>query len=183
MICCVTGHRPKGFPFKYNAADPFIDDPRECFLFSEYKEMLEKEVESLVNEGYTHFITGMADGADLDFAECVMRNRIYHENIILEADMPYPTDVKKLMDGNKVRKSHILSNVNLIHNVSNRYYNGCMQKRNRYMVDRSDLVFAIWNGEEKGGTWDTIQYARKQNKPIRFLMLSDFTSMPSPFDD
>ena len=35
--------------------------------------------------------------------------------------------------------------------VSSGYFTGCEQKRNRYMVDKSDLVFAVWNGEEKGG--------------------------------
>ena len=39
------------------------------------------------------------------------------------------------------------------------------------MVDRSDLVFAIWNGKEEGGTWDTIKYARSKGKEIRYLML------------
>jgi hypothetical protein len=33
--------------------------------------------------------------------------------------------------------------------------------RNEYMVDRSRVVVAFWNGE-KGGTWQTIQYSLKQ---------------------
>lgn len=35
--------------------------------------------------------------------------------------------------------------------------------RNEYMVDRSRLVVAFWNGE-KGGTWQTIQYALKSRR-------------------
>ncbi len=183
MTCCVTGHRPKGFPFLYGASDLLIDDPRDCFLFSKYKETLEKKIERLINEGYTHFITGMADGADLDFAECVINNQKLSGGIILEAALPSPTNIKKLLDGNRIEKADILSKTNLIHTVSDHYYNGCMQKRNRYMVNKSDLVFAVWNGEKKGGTWDTIRYAIKQNKPIRYLMLQDIAQMPTPFDD
>ena len=48
-----------------------------------------------------------------------------------------------------------------------------MQKRNMYMVDRADLVLAIWNGEEKGGTWNTIRYARKKEKALQYSMLNE----------
>ena len=41
------------------------------------------------------------------------------------------------------------------------------------MIDKSDLVIAVWNGEEKGGTWDTIKYARENNKTIRYIMLNE----------
>ena len=57
--------------------------------------------------------------------------------------------------------------------ISERYFKGCMQKRNRYMVDKSDLVLAIWNGSETGGTWNTIKYARSKNKEILYIMLDE----------
>ena len=57
-----------------------------------------------------------------------------------------------------------------------------MQLRNQYMVDNSDLVLAIWNGKESGGTWNTIKYARKQGKKIQYLMLNDFENDPSVLD-
>ena len=57
--------------------------------------------------------------------------------------------------------------------VSSGYFTGCEQKRNRYMVDKSDLVFAVWNGEEKGGTWNTIRYAERKGRKTEILLLSD----------
>lgn len=39
-----------------------------------------------------------------------------------------------------------------------------MQKRNEYMVDKSDLVLVIWNGEMRGEIWNTINYARSKGK-------------------
>lgn len=35
--------------------------------------------------------------------------------------------------------------------------------RNKYMLDRSDIVFAVWDGRKKGGTWYTINEARRRN--------------------
>ena len=57
-----------------------------------------------------------------------------------------------------------------------------MQKRNRYMVDNSDLVLAVWNGEKRGGTWYTIDYALKKGKPVRYIMLKDISPEYSTID-
>lgn len=46
-----------------------------------------------------------------------------------------------------------------------------MLKRNRYMVDKSDIVIAVFYGIEKGGTWHTINYAQKNKKLIEFINL------------
>ena len=40
------------------------------------------------------------------------------------------------------------------------------------MVDKSDLVIAIFNGNERGGTLYTINYAKKQNKRIEIIDLN-----------
>ncbi len=47
-----------------------------------------------------------------------------------------------------------------------------MLKRNRYIVDKSELVIAIFNGIEKGGAWYTISYAKKRNKVIEMIELN-----------
>ena len=52
-----------------------------------------------------------------------------------------------------------------------------MHRRNRYMVDKADLVLAVWNGICSGGTWYTIQYARSLKKPIRYIMLDGIEKM------
>ncbi len=40
------------------------------------------------------------------------------------------------------------------------------EHRNRYMIDHSDIVLAVWDGSPKGGTFNAIQYARKLGKQI-----------------
>ena len=39
------------------------------------------------------------------------------------------------------------------------------------MVDKSELVIAVFNGIEKGGTWYTINYAKNKNKVIEIIDL------------
>ena len=42
--------------------------------------------------------------------------------------------------------------------MSERYVPGCMQRRNRYLVDHASLLIAAYDGSS-GGTRNTIQYA------------------------
>jgi uncharacterized phage-like protein YoqJ len=41
-----------------------------------------------------------------------------------------------------------------------------MQQRNEQMVDHADVVLALWDGIEKGGTWNCVEYARRVEKPV-----------------
>ena len=166
MICCVTGHRPKGFPFDY--------DDRSGVAFRDYQKGLESAVECLIQEGYDYFICGMAQGADLDFAETVIRFKKRYKRSIairLEAAIPCPNQTKYWGNYDRKRYQRILKKCDKQTLVSPVYQSACMQLRNQYMVDRSALVFAIWNGKYSGGTWNTIRYAKEQGKTIRFLML------------
>jgi hypothetical protein len=33
-------------------------------------------------------------------------------------------------------------------------------------------VIAVWDGIEQGGTWNTIDYARKRGKEIKYIMIN-----------
>jgi Trk K+ transport system NAD-binding subunit len=50
--------------------------------------------------------------------------------------------------------------------LSDRYYEGCMQARNRFMVDHSSLCFCYMTRFE-GGTWATVRYALHQHLTVR----------------
>ncbi len=112
----------------------------------------------------------------MDFAQFVifLRDQYEYQSITLEAALPYPIDPVKQLKNCRGARELVMFECNLKHTVSDHYFRGCMAKRNRYMVDKSDLVLAIWNGQESGGTWNTIQYARSKGKPIRYIMLNDF---------
>lgn len=45
-----------------------------------------------------------------------------------------------------------------------------LQIRNKYMVDKSDILLAIWNGD-KSGTKNCIDYAEQIGKSIDYILL------------
>ncbi|MBD5086530.1 MAG: DUF1273 domain-containing protein [Clostridiales bacterium] len=162
QTCCCTGHRPKGFPFKYG-----VDKQKH----NAYLLLLEEKIKLAITEyGITNFISGMAIGVDLDFAEIVLKLRNKYP-ITLECAIPCPNQTLKWNSSDKLRYESILKRADKINLISERYTPECMLKRNRYMVDKSQLVIAVFNGIKQGGTWYTINYAKRENKVIEIINL------------
>ena len=61
--CAFTGHRPNSFPWKYD------ETARDCVLL---KKVLAGQIDALVGEGVTEWLSGMALGTDLWGAEIVL---------------------------------------------------------------------------------------------------------------
>ena len=110
----------------------------------------------------------------MDFAQTVIMLQDIYPGIVLEAAYPYPPTPVKVWTKYQKDREYVAEHSNLKYMVSDHYYKGCMQKRNRYMVDKADIVLAIWNGEKSGGTWGTIKYAQAHGKTIRYIMLTDY---------
>ncbi len=164
--CCLTGHRPKGFPWNYRNVD---GDEHQEYLF-----VLQKQVINLVeNHGFSHFISGMAIGADTDFASiCLDLRDTRFQHITVEGAIPCPNQESRWSSYDKEIYYELLKRLNKITQVSSRYSYDCFQKRNEYMVDKADKVIAVWNGEKSGGTYNTICYAKKKQKPVYFIFLN-----------
>lgn len=142
--CCVTGHR---------------DISAE--QMDRIQELLRREILAAIEDGYTHFISGFASGADLLFAEIVVElKKIYP--ITLEAAIPYPGRIKT--PDKTFQRLIRCCNVVKIH--SDTYFKGCYMRRNRYMVDQSQRVIAVYDGRLYGGTAATVWYAKKKDVRI-----------------
>ena len=165
--CCVTGHRPNGFPWNY-----YNKMLKQNTL---YINSLKNTVLTLIKSGYINFICGGAIGVDLDFAKTIvqLRNTLY-PFISLEIAVPCPEQDYKWSDDDKSIYRLLLSAANRITTVSDKYTSTCMQKRNEYMVNNSDIVLAVYNGKNKGGTYNTLNYAKKNNKKFIIINLNDF---------
>lgn len=165
--CCLTGHRPSSFPWNYH--DTGCDEHQE-YLFT-----LQKKVITLIEKyGCTHFISGLAIGADTDFASiCLDLRDSKYPNITVEGAVPCPNQDAKWTPTDKRKYQELLKRLDKVTQVSDHYSAACFQKRNEYMIDHSDIVIAVWNGEQKGGTFNSIRYAKKTNKQISFIYLNE----------
>ena len=70
--CCVTGHR-------------IISAARISYVEQE----LRREVQTAIDDGYTRFISGFAEGTDLLFVAIVAEEMEHRPELFLEAAIPY----------------------------------------------------------------------------------------------
>ena len=154
--CCFTGHRPAKLPWKFNESDP------RC---RELKRRIADAVETAYLEGYRHFLCGMAQGCDLYFCEAVLALRTQYPDITVEAAIPCPTQADTWPAAQRERYRRLIDACNLETMVSEKYTSGCMQRRDRYMVDHASLLIAVFDGTT-GGTQYTMQYAMSRGVDI-----------------
>lgn len=152
--CCVTGHRdiPAG-------------------QVGHIKKSLEQEVDRAIRDGFTRFISGFADGVDLLFAEIVVERIAKNPSLKLIAAIPYQ---KRLDTLRKAEWAKALIDLCAeIYIAAEEYHPSVYAKRNRYMVERSDRVIAVYDGREKGGTVGTIRLAHMMKKELREIAIGE----------
>ena len=150
--CSFTGHRPTKLPWRGNENDP------RCL---ELKAQIAASLEGIYESGYRHFICGMALGCDTYFAEAVLALRERCPDITLEAAIPCDTQSDKWNKKQKEIYQRILSQCDSITYVSHVYTPDCMQRRNEYMISRSSLLLACYNGSFSG-TMKTLLLAERE---------------------
>ncbi len=146
--CCVTGHRD-------------IPEDRLDYVKTEMK----KEILQAIRDGYTRFISGFAGGSDLIFAQIVLALQKEGQSISLEAAIPY----QKRLYSKDPQFQILISGCDRVKVLSPQYHRGCYFERNRYMVDESSRILAVYDGRKTGGTFYTIHYAGKHNKGIHMI--------------
>ena len=155
--CCFTGHRPSKLPWGFDEEHP------DCIAL---KNRIAGEVERLYDRGCRHFITGMARGADLYFAEAVLALRERRPDVTLEAAIPCTSQADSWHLAERMRYGAILDRCDMETLIQREYTRDCMLRRNRYMVDHSGFLLAVYNGEGRGGTQYTLNCAMEQGLEI-----------------
>lgn len=160
-ICAFTGYRPEKSPFDDNETDPRCE---------QLKQKLFCEILRMTREGINVFMSGMARGVDLWAAEAVLQiqNVKPSQKIELWAIVPYDRQPLAWSAKERARYQRILEQAARVEYISHDYYNGCLQKRNRYMVDHATHLLAVYDGQP-GGTASTIRYARKKGLEITII--------------
>ena len=126
---------------------------------------LEKAVQDAVDRGYRYFGCGGALGFDTLAAQTVLRLRESHPQIRLILVLPCKNQTKGWKEADIAEYERIIKAADKVTYTSEQYYSGCMQKRNRHLVDYSSLCIC-YQTELSGGTAYTVNYARSQGIKI-----------------
>lgn len=157
LACAFTGHRPQKLGYTN-------EDTKNLHL------QLRRELLRLVGKNYTHFLCGGALGFDLVAAEEVLWIRNQLPFVTLEMVLPWPGQSDKWSNADRQRYESIVSKADSVTVIEDEYTKGCLFKRNRFLVDSSDLLLALYLGLP-GGTKMTVDYAVKQGREI--LLVED----------
>lgn len=149
ISCCFSGHRPEKLPWGSNEGDG------RCLRL---KAGILDAAERAYAAGYRHFLCGMARGCDTYFCEAVLALRQRRPDITVEAAVPCADQAETWPRHDRERYLALLERCDMRTVLQQKYGAGCMQRRNRYMVDHSDLLIAVHDGGA-GGTRQTIAYA------------------------
>ena len=140
--CCFTGHRDIS-----------------AMTYSQLVERAEPLLMRLIEHGYEYFVCGGAIGFDTFAATyvCSLKMRGYPVKLVLM--LPCRDQSAKWGNYDKMVYEGLLQRADEVVWVSEAYHPGCMQKRNRAMVDASSACICYLNSLSHSGTRQTVDYA------------------------
>ena len=94
--------------------------------------------------------------------EIVLEKKKQNDALHLICAVPHPDFEKRRGFFEEHCYNRIIKNADYVTTISDHCYKACYQKRNEWMVDRSSLVTAVWNGQPSG-TKNTIDYAKNKD--------------------
>lgn len=146
--CCFTGHRE---------LSPYT--PKE--VFNETRNVISR----LFDKGIIYYGTGGALGFDTVAAEAVLSVQKEHPEVKLILVLPCENQTKYWKQQDIDVYNDIKANADKVKILSPYYYNGCMQKRNRHLVDCSSTCICFLTKNE-GGTAYTVDYAKEKGVKV-----------------
>lgn len=142
--CCFTGHR--------KLPRHKIQDILVC---------LNQEIDKLIAQGVTHFISGGAQGFDTLAACLILAKKEMGRNIRLTLALPCKNQDAFWNQTQKNLYQNLLKQADEVLYVSESYTPHCMKKRNQHMVALSQYCICALQ-REKSGTGQTVRLAYKR---------------------
>lgn len=155
--CAFTGHRPKKLPWRNDETAP------ECAAL---KAMLTEQIAALIEKGFTHFMSGMAEGTDVWAAQSVLAFREENPALKLHCILPCFNQSEKWSASSQAQYRSILGQADSVIFINREDKKDCMLERNRFLVSYAATVLAVYNGERRGGTAATVRYARRLGRKV-----------------
>ncbi len=143
--CCFTGHRILAKDFSTNC--------------------LKRGIEYLIGKGVDTFVAGGALGFDTQAALAVIELKKKHPQIKLHIYAPCKNQDRLWRLEDKLKYKSILDKADFVDMPDYDYWDGCMQTRNRKMVDASSYCIAYLDGRNSG-TKSTVTYAKSRGLEV-----------------
>ncbi len=156
---CFTGHRP---------------DQLQGIRVDDLRLELQTAIQEAIDAGYETFYCGMAMGTDILAGEITVSLREQYPWVKLIAVVPFPEQSKDWPEEWETRYRALLQKCDDAVVLLPRAKRGGYYLRNRFMVDRSQLLIGVYNGTSRGGTAYTIRYAKQQGLELRLLLPRNF---------
>lgn len=148
QTCCFTGHRNI-----LRAELPTL------------KNRLMKAIADAITQGYRYFGTGGALGFDTLAAQTVLELKQSYPQIRLILILPCESQTRGWQKADVAVYESIRRSADKVVYTSKTYYEGCMHKRNRHMIDHSSLCICYMTNNHSG-TGYTVQYANEKGRKI-----------------
>lgn len=130
------------------------------------KVALKSIILELYAKGYNNYYCGMAMGFDLLSAEVILSLKTEYKELRLIAVVPYRNQDERFSFADKRRYRSILNRADETIILREDYCQGCLLRRNDYMLAHSNQVIAYFDGENKGGTFYTCRNAQAEGMPV-----------------
>lgn len=146
---CFTGHRI--------IAGAEIDHIRD---------KVSETIKDLIGKGVFHFLAGGAVGFDTLTAQAVLKVREQNPNVKLIMVLPCSNQESRWREADKQVYRYLLDNADKIIYVSEQpYFDGCMEKRNSFLVEHSAVCVAYMK-HGRSGTSQTVRMARERGLTV-----------------
>lgn len=122
---------------------------------------LDHEVEQLIAEGITTFVSGGEPGFDLMAAALIIAKKQMGRPIRLIFALPYPNRDRLWSIRQKTLHSHLKAEADEVLYVSDEYIEGCMQKHRQHMAQAAAYCICAL-----GETQKAVKAARRQGIKI-----------------
>lgn len=127
--------------------------------------LLARAVRYAYSEGCRDFYNGGAIGFDLLAAEAVLDLKRIYPDVRLIMVLPCMNQDSRWSESDRDKYERVVNSADKVICLSPIYYNGCMQARNRRIVEESDMLIA-YLGRPQGGTAQTVRLAESHGLTV-----------------
>lgn len=156
----LTGHRPQKLD-GYDITRSFYMNLRDYLMRGLTGELARLDLDDVLE---CH--SGLALGADTIWSQAILITKASDARVRFVAHTPTLTQASKWRYADQVAWQHQRDAADEEVVYATSYTRSCMQDRNIGMIARCDLLIAIWDGKQAGGTWNAVNHARRIGKAL-----------------